>query len=606
MVGAPAFAANSATSAKKSKAPAAANIARDPSDLPPPVGNRAPAVVRVTLTAREMVGQLDGASGTTYRYWTFNGKVPGPFIRVRQGDTVVVTLNNDKSDMLVHSIDLHAALGPGGGAVLSQVPPGQSKTFSFQATTAGLFVYHCGTPMVAEHMANGMYGLILVEPAGGLPHVDHEYYVMQGEMYTTAPKGKPGLQQFSAPNLMQENAQYFVFNGTVDAASKQYPMHADVGETVRIFFGNAGPNATASEHMIGEIFSKVYTLGSLTSAPLTGIQTVTVPPGGAAVLELKAETPGKYSMMDHAVARMEKGDVAVLEVKGQENAALMHDGPTPLPPGQTEISAITPADMKMETEAAPVYAGAPAGTGDMAGMAGMTAASVADTGLVQPKFDLKAAIHSDHSLVGCMTLLSNGRVMLKLYRSQKVYRLEAQPLLFSANANRMVRVTGYRGSVLPVEDPNVPSFAVDDMDVLAPNCETALSLAAIREQLAPPTAPVGGVVNMGHMNFAPATITINAGEQVVWKNTSDIFHDVVDDPGRAVNVMDVSLPMGTAPFASRSMAPNTVYAHVFDRPGVYHYVCVLHETSGMKGTVIVREGSLVATRAGGSRQRAGH
>src|SRR6185437_13223317 len=166
---------------------------------------------------------------------------------------------------------------------------------------------------------------------------------------------------------------------------------------------------------------------------------------------------------------------------------LMHDGPTPLPPGQTEISAITPADMKMETEAAPVYAGAPAGTGDMAGMAGMTAASVADTGLVQPKFDLKAAIHSDHSLVGCMTLFSNGRVMLKLYRSQKVYRLEAQPLLFSANANRMVRVTGYRGSVLPVEDPNVPSFAVDDMDVLAPNCETALSLAAIREQLAPPT-----------------------------------------------------------------------------------------------------------------------
>jgi len=597
-----AFAASS-NSSHSSKAQAA-NISRDPSDLPPPVGNRPPAVVHVTLTARETVGQLDASTGTTYRYWTFNGKVPGPFIRVREGDTIEITLNNDKSDVMVHSIDLHAAVGPGGGAALSQVPPGQSKTFSFQATTPGLFVYHCGTPMIAEHMANGMYGLILVEPAGGLPHVDHEYYIMQGEMYTTAPKGKPGLQQFSAPNLMQENAEYFVFNGSVDAANKQYPMHADVGQTVRIFFGNAGPNATASEHMVGEIFTKVYALGSLTSAPLTGIQTVTVPPGGAAVLELKASMPGNFNMMDHAITRMEKGMLAVLEVKGQTNTALMHEGPTPLPTGQTEISAITPADMKMETEFVPVTATASAGSG-MADMAGMKAASVEDTGLTPPKFDLKAAIHSDHSLVGCMTLLSDGKVMLKVFHSQKVYRLEAQPLLFSANANRLVHVTGYRGSVLAVEDPEVPSFAVADMDVLAPNCGAPVSLAEIREQLAPPTAPIGGVVNMGHMSFVPATITINAGEQVVWKNTSDLFHDVVDDPARAVSVMDVSLPGGTAPFASRSMAPNTVFAHVFDKPGVYHYVCVLHETSGMKGTVIVRPGPLYASNGRSSGQRAG-
>jgi plastocyanin len=241
----------------------------------------------------------------------------------------------------------------------------------------------------------------------------------------------------------------------------------------------------------------------------------------------------------------------------------------------------------------------------MADMAGMTVAPAADTGLAPPKFDLKAAIHSDHSLVGCMTLLSDGRVMLKVFHSQTVYRLEARPLLFSANANRLVRVTGYRGSVLPVEDPDVPSFAVDDLDVLAPNCVTPVSLAAIREQLAPPTAPIGGVVTMGHMSFVPATITINAGEQVVWKNTSDIFHDVVDDPARAVSVFDVSLPGGSAPFASRSMAPNTVFAHVFDKPGVYRYVCVLHETSGMKGTVIVRPGPLVASASGSSRQRAG-
>jgi len=435
--------------------------------------------------------------------------------------------------------------------------------------------------------------------------VDHEYYIMQGEMYTTAPKGKPGLQQFSAPNLMQENAQYYVFNGSVEAANKQFPMHADVGETVRIFFGNAGPNATASEHMVGEIFSKVYTLGSLTSPPIAGVQTVTVPPGGAAVLELKAAMPGTFAMMDHAIARMEKGMLAVLDVKGQQNLALMHDGPTPLPAGQTEISGITPADTKMEFEAAPTMAGAPTGAGEMAGMATMANASADDTGVAAPKFDVKAAIHSDHSLVGCMTLLGDGRVMLKVFHSQKVYRLEARPLLFSANANRLVHVSGYRGSVLAKEDPAMPSFAVDEMDVLAPNCVTPISAAEIREQLAPPTAPVGGVVNMGHMSFVPATITINAGEQVVWKNTSDLFHDVVDDPARAVNVMDVSLPLGTAPFASRSMAPNTVFAHVFDKPGVYHYVCVLHETSGMKGTVIVREGPLVARSGKSLGQRAG-
>ena len=172
----------------------AADIVRDPADLPLPIGNRTPTLVHVTLTAKELIGVLDPTSGTTYRYWTFNGKVPGPFIRVMQGDTIEVTLVNAKDSSMVHSIDFHAAIGPGGGSALTQVPPGQSKSFTFQATVPGLFVYHCGSPMVAQHIANGMYGLILVEPSGGLPHVDREYYLMQGEMYTTAPKGKAGLQ----------------------------------------------------------------------------------------------------------------------------------------------------------------------------------------------------------------------------------------------------------------------------------------------------------------------------------------------------------------------------------------------------------------------------
>ena len=221
------------------------DIVRDAADVPPAVGDRKPAIVHVTLAAEEVVGTLDPSAETTYRYWTFNGKVPGPMIRVRQGDTVEVTLHNDASSHMAHSVDFHAALGPGGGAALTQAVPGQSKTFTFQATTPGLFVYHCGTPMIAEHIANGMYGLILVEPEGGLSPADREYYVMQGEIYTAAAKGKTGMQQFSDAKLMEESPEYFVFNGAVDALTKTHAMAANVGETVRVFFGDAGPNDTS-------------------------------------------------------------------------------------------------------------------------------------------------------------------------------------------------------------------------------------------------------------------------------------------------------------------------------------------------------------------------
>lgn len=580
----------------------AADIVRDPSDLPPPIGDRPAGVVHVVLTAREVTGVLDPSAGTTYRYWTFNGKVPGPFIRVRQGDTVEVTLQNDKNDMMVHSIDLHAALGPGGGAVLSQVPPGQSRTFSFQATTPGLFVYHCGTPMVADHIANGMYGLILVEPPGGLPHADHEYYVMQGEIYTSSPKGKSGLQQFSEQNLVQESPEYFVYNGSVGALSSQFPLHANVGETVRIFFGNAGPNATASEHMIGEIFTKVYLFGSLTSAPLNGVQTAGVPPGDAAILDLKAEMPGKFTLMDHAMARMDKGLLAVLNVKGQENTALMHEGPTPPPMGTAEISGMTAADLKAATEAPSMVAVTSSGPSGTETMAGMSPATMDNNGAaaapVLPRFNLRATIDSSHSLVGCMSELNDGKTMLKLFHSQKVYRLEAQPFLFSQNAGHLVHVTGHFGSVVLVEDPHIPSYVVDTVDSIADTCSSKTTVADIEKALAPPDAPIGGVVTMSSMSFVPATITITAGQQVVWKNGSAYYHNVVDDPQRVLNRVDVSFPSGSIPFGSPLVQPGTSFYHVFDKPGTYHYVCVLHESSGMKGTVIVRPGPMIASASG--------
>lgn len=304
--------------------PPVASISRDPTDIPPPVGKRPPKLVRIDFETVETVGKL--ADGSTYTYWTFNGKVPGPFFRVRVGDTVEVHIKNNKKSTMVHSVDFHAVTGPGGGAVFTQVPPGQEKVFTFKALHPGLFVYHCATPMVANHISNGMYGLILVEPEGGLPHVDREFYVMQGELYTKEPYGHQGYQEFSVEKLLAETPDYFVFNGAVGALTTEHPMKAKVGETVRIFFGVGGPNFISSLHMIGESFDRVYDQASLTSAPLTDVQTTLVPPGGATMVELKLEVPGRYILLDHAISRMERGLLGFLIVEGPENPAVFHEG----------------------------------------------------------------------------------------------------------------------------------------------------------------------------------------------------------------------------------------------------------------------------------------
>jgi nitrite reductase (NO-forming) len=294
-----------------------ANISYDPSDLPPPISRREPQTVRVDLLTVELEGRL--AEGTTFGYWTFNGKVPGPFLRVRVGDTLEVHLKNSADSTLIHSVDFHAATGPGGGAAATQTDPGREKVVKFKALVPGLYVYHCATPMVAHHIANGMYGLILVEPEGGLPPVDREFYVMQGEIYTEAPFGQHGSQEFSVDKLLNERPEYFVFNGSVGALSKLHPLKAKVGETVRIFFGVGGPNYTSSFHVIGEIFDRVYNLGGVLSEPLRGLQTVTVPAGGAVITDFKVDYPGNYILVDHALSRAERGLLGVLQVEGPAN-----------------------------------------------------------------------------------------------------------------------------------------------------------------------------------------------------------------------------------------------------------------------------------------------
>jgi nitrite reductase (NO-forming) len=294
-----------------------ADISREPTDLPPPIGKRDPKTIRLDLLTVEQEGRL--AEATTFGYWTFNGKVPGPFVRVRVGDSVEVHLKNSADSNMIHSVDFHAATGPGGGAAALQVDPGAEKSMTFKALVPGLYVYHCATPMVAEHIANGMYGLILVEPEAGLPPVDHEFYVMQGEVYTEAAFGQHGSQEFSVEKLLNERPEYFVFNGSVGAISKLHPLHARVGETVRLFFGVGGPNFTSSFHVIGEIFDKVYNLGGLINPPQEGIQTVSVAPGGAVITEFKLQVPGNYTIVDHALARVERGLAGVLIVEGVPN-----------------------------------------------------------------------------------------------------------------------------------------------------------------------------------------------------------------------------------------------------------------------------------------------
>ena len=305
-----------------------ADVVRDPTEIPAQIqaGPREPQTVRIDFETIEIEGQL--ADGTTYKYWTFNGKVPGPFYRVRVGDTLEVHLRNLTNSTMAHSVDFHAVTGPGGGATMSQTPPGEETMFTAKALNPGLFVYHCATPMVAEHIANGMYGLILVEPEEGLPPVDREFYVMQGELYTNEAFGSTGLLTENVSALLNEDPEYLVFNGAVGGLTEQKPLKAKVGETVRIFFGVGGPNFTSSFHVIGEIFDRVYDQASLTSPALTNIQTTLVPPGGATMVEFDLEVPGRYILVDHALARLQRGLAGFLIVEGAENPEIYHGTPS--------------------------------------------------------------------------------------------------------------------------------------------------------------------------------------------------------------------------------------------------------------------------------------
>ena len=292
-------------------------VLTQPPFVPPPIKRTHATKVIVQLEVREVVKQL--ASGVDYVFWTFGGDVPGSFIRVREGDLVEFHLANHPSSKMPHNIDLHAVTGPGGGATSSFTAPGHTSQFSFKVLNPGLYVYHCATAPVAMHVANGMYGLILVEPREGLPPVDREFYVMQGDFYTAGKFGEQGLQPFDLEKAVDERPSYVVFNGAVGALVGDKALKARVGETIRLHVGNGGPNLISSFHVIGEIFDTVYPEGG-TKLAQKNVQTTLVPAGGSVIVEFKVEVPGTFILVDHSLTRaFHKGALGMLKVEGKED-----------------------------------------------------------------------------------------------------------------------------------------------------------------------------------------------------------------------------------------------------------------------------------------------
>ena len=290
-------------------------ILTDPPFVPPPINRKEPKKIIVKLEVREVVKPI--ADGVNYTFWTFGGTVPGKFIRVRQGDTVELHLRNHPDSKMPHNIDLHAVTGPGGGAASTFTAPGHESQFTFKALNQGLYIYHCATAPVGMHVANGMYGLIFVEPPEGLPPVDKEYYVVQGDFYTVGKYREKGLQPFDMQKAIEENATYVVFNGTEGALLGDKALKVKVGEKVRLFVGNGGPNLVSSFHVIGEVFDRVYSEGG--SRFQENVQTTIVPAGGSAIVDFKMEVPGTYVLVDHSIFRaFNKGALGMLKAEGAQ------------------------------------------------------------------------------------------------------------------------------------------------------------------------------------------------------------------------------------------------------------------------------------------------
>ena len=297
--------------------PDVGSVVKDPNLIPPPITRKQTQHVVIDLEAKEVLAEIND-SGAKAWVWTFNGTVPGPLIRVMEGDTVTINLLNNSENTRSHNIDLHAVIGPGGGAVVTEGVPGETKSLTFKATRQGTYIYHCAAEGVPwTHIGYGMFGMIVVEPKGGLPKVDKEYYVGQSEWYHNdlgdprLPNGTLTLDETQAATEIPNN---WSFNGHKDALKGVLTneMHAKQGDTVRFFHVNGGPNRGANVHIIGTIFDRTYQ-GHFSDS-LRNQETEYVAPGAAAMFELEMKVPGKYLLVDHAIYRVKNGALGFLHV----------------------------------------------------------------------------------------------------------------------------------------------------------------------------------------------------------------------------------------------------------------------------------------------------
>jgi len=434
-------------------------------NVPVSVGRREQRREIVHWTIREAQNEI--APGVIYDdAWGFEGHMPGPLLRVRVGDLVEVHLRNALNSHRTHNIDFHFVMGPGGGASALSVAPGQEAVLEARATAPGFYMFHCATPDIPMHIANGMYGFVLVEPEEGLPAVGKEIYVVQSEIYTN--DDQPGHKSFDMMRADKADPQYVVFNGAVGALSKDQAPIVRQDEAVRIYVGNAGPNLISSFHVIGQIFDKVYREGDLLSPPARSLQTTLIPAGGSAVVEFTPSVPGSFLLVDHAIFRLHHGAVGTINVHGQENAEIYEPK--------------TPRNMVPMSEDA----------------------------------HLGGSSH------------------------------DAMPVTPAKNT----------------DDPRA-LFAKSTASV-EPQSKNSVTIKML---------PGSGIWKKGPMQtFGPKTVTIKAGQSVVFKNTDvGMTHSVFGEKGE---------------FASPMLTPGATYEKRFDQKGVVHFQCAPHPW--MKGTIIVK------------------
>lgn len=288
-------------------------------EVPPPITRKEQRREIVHWSIKE--SQAEVAPGVIYDdFWGFEGRVPGPMLRVREGDLVEVHLKNELTSLHSHNIDFHFVMGPGGGAAALNVAPGEEAVLEARAMTPGFYMFHCATPDIPTHISNGMYGFVLVEPAEGLSPVDRELYVVQSEIYTK--DDKPGHKSFDIARAEKSDPQFIVFNGAVGSLLKDRAPQVLENQTTRMYVGNAGPNLISSFHVIGQIFDKVYREGDLITPPAQGLQTTLIPAGGSAVVEFTPRVPGTFLLVDHAIFRLHHGAAGSVVVSGTQQAEI--------------------------------------------------------------------------------------------------------------------------------------------------------------------------------------------------------------------------------------------------------------------------------------------